>query len=100
MNLHARTLELSSSVHTRAFRVATLSRILFPPKPAPLTSTPASPTHSPYSTPAAHTDGQGRVRSPRGGGRGRARQVLVFTHLYGIVHGGVMELGQWEVRYK
>jgi hypothetical protein len=26
--------------------------------------------------------------------------LLVCMHLYGIVHGGVMELREWEVRYR
>ena len=111
-NLHAlllaRTLDLSSYVRTRTF--ATLSRLLSPPSQTNTPTPAAAPqphTRLPYPSPAqrlaitaaAHTALTDKAASVRRAAVG-VLGALVCTHPYGIVHGGLMGLGEWEERYR
>ena len=99
-NLHARTLDLSSFVPTRALRVATLSRILSFTSNQLRCCLPPSALPLPCTAPQPHTLTDKATSVRRAGvGVGVFGGLLVCMHLYGMVHGGVTELGKWEVRY-
>ena len=99
-NLHARTLDLSSFVHTRALRVATLPRILY------LTSNQLPCCPPPPALPLPCTAPQLCTLTDKAASvccavLGMLGGVLVCMHLYRTVRGGGGDgAWEWEVRYK
>ena len=92
--LHARALDVSSSVRARALRV---SRILFPP---PNQHPPPSALPLPRTAPQPYTltDKAASVRRA-GVGVGVLNGCWCSRTCMGLCM-GVMDLGEWEVRYR
>jgi condensin complex subunit 1 len=90
--LLSRTLDLSSYVRTRT--LTTLSSLLSLPPPAP-----KFPKHRLQITRAAIACLEDKAAGVRKAAVG-VLVKLVVSHPYGLMHGGLLGLGEWEERYK